>query len=336
MSTIATLVFIQEVITRYAFPIIIGLGNLGNLLIIGIYSQKKYRTSSCSIYLIASSCFCLMAANWAIIPLINALDHFDWVSNSVVVCRIRGYTIHTSSMCFRYTLVLVCADRYALCSTRAAIRALSRPQIAYRLIAGLMIFWSVVSVHILIWESIENGRCYVYGLYGQIFGFYIAIFTGLIPILSMIIFAILLVKNLHRPRSQVQPFNTNHRLNRRDISLIKLVLMEVIVYIICTLLYPPMTIYTQITAYTAPNKNAERKQIESFINFIIMSLLLYLNYNTTFYVHIITSKVFRNEVKNFIIKCIHKLSKNTENQHNTLNTAAKTLTKQPIQRTIAV
>jgi hypothetical protein len=128
--------------------------------------------------------------------------------------------------------VLVCADRYALCSTRAAIRALSRPQIAYRLIAGLMIFWSVVSVHILIWESIENGRCYVYGLYGQIFGFYIAIFTGLIPILSMIIFAILLVKNLHRPRSQVQPFNTNHRLNRRDISLIKLVLMEVIVYII--------------------------------------------------------------------------------------------------------
>ncbi|CAF1225310.1 unnamed protein product [Adineta steineri] len=252
------------------------------------------------------------------------------------LCRIRGYIIHTSSMSFRYLLVLLCADRYALCNKRVFIRALSRPQIAYRSVAVTTVFWSVVSIHLLIWESIENGRCGVYGIYGQIFSFYVVVFTGFIPIVSMISFGILLGKSLKSLHAQIQPLNSCHRLNRRDISLIKLVLVEIIVYIICTALYPPMTVYTQITSSMASSKTAERKQIETFINFIIMSFLLYLNYNTTFYVHLITSKSFRNQVKDLILKCCGRPPRNVRNHQSGLKTMSKIPGRQLLQRTTNV
>ncbi|CAF1146129.1 unnamed protein product [Adineta steineri] len=331
MSTVSTLVLVQTNITRYVLPTILALGNLGNLLTIAIYSQKNHRINSCSIYLIAMSCFCLMGANWAIVPSVYALNHFDLVSNSLILCRIRGYIIHTCSMCFRYTLVLVCVDRYALCNMKVSIRALSRSQIAYRAIGIVTVFWSVISVHLLIWESIENGRCGVYGIYGQIFSFYIAIFTGLIPIILMISFSVMLVKNLHRLRSQVQSIHGTHRLSRRDVSLMKLILVEVIVYIICTIMYPSMTIYTQVTSYMTSNKSAQQKGIESFINFITMSLLLYLNYNTTFYVHVITSKAFRNEVKQLLLKCIRRSPNNLTNQQHGVEPIMTVRGKQHLQ-----
>ena len=318
----AALASVQQAITRYVLPTILAFGNLGNLLTIAIYCQQRYRTNSCSIYLIAVSCFSLMGANWAIVPTVYALNHYDMVSNSIILCRIRGYIIHTSSMCFRYTLILVCADRYAFCSTRASIRAFSRPMIAYRSIVIVTIFWATVSVHLLIWESIENGRCGVYGLYGQIFSFYIAVCTGLIPIFSMITFGLLLLKNLPRSRLLVHPANSINQLNRRDVSFIKLVLIEIIIYIICTLTYPAMTIYIQVTSYMQSSKSVERRQIESFINYITMSLLLYLNYSTTFYVHLMTSKTFRNEVKQLILRCMGKAERNFETQQNIMHTGS--------------
>jgi hypothetical protein len=324
MSTIATLILAQQYITRYVLSTILAMGNLGNLIATGVFTQKKYRNNSCSIYLLAASVFGLISANWAIAPLVYALNHFDVVDSSLILCRIRGYIVHVSGMCFRYTLVLMCVDRYALCNSRASIRALCRPQIAYRSIGILTIFWMVISIHLLIWESIENNRCGVYGIYGQIFSFYSLVFTGVIPISTMVSVGILLMNALRQLRSRVRPLDSITRLNRRDAKLIKLVLVEVIVYILCTLTYPFMTIYTTITNNIGLVKSAERKQIESFISFITMSLLLYLNYNTTFYVHFFTSKTYRTEVKQFILKMVGKPREVTQIEGSTLRTMNQT------------
>jgi hypothetical protein len=163
-----------------------------------------------------------------------------------------------------------------------------------------------VSIHVLIFLSIENNYCSVYGIYGKVFSIYSIIFTGLIPISAMIFFGIMLLNALRQSRFRVQPLENTRRLNRRDINLMKLVLAEVIVYIICTFGYPLMYLYLNITNGIILDKSTERKQIESFINFITMAFLLYLNYNTTFYIHICTSKTYRIEVKQFILKIIKK------------------------------
>ncbi len=336
MSTITTLILVQQSLTRYVLSTILVLGTLGNVIAIGIFSQKKHRTNSCSIYLVAVSIFGLISANWAIAPLVYALDNFDMVDASLVLCRIRGYIIHVNSQCFRYALILMCADRYALCNSRASIRGICRPQIAYRLISILVIFWMIVSIHLLIWESIENKRCGAYGIYGQIFSFYSLIFTGSIPIVTMISISILLMKDLRQLRSRVRPVDYTRRVNRRDIKFIKLVFVEVIVYILCTFAHPLTLIYTQITNTTVLNKSAERKQIESFINFITMSLLLYLNYNTTFYVHILTSKVYRMEVKQLILKLIKKSREIEQIRESARRIVNRMPTEQQAQRTSRV
>jgi len=225
----------------------------------------------------------------------------------------------------------MCADRYALCNSRIAIRALCRPQIAYRSIGILLVFWMVVSIQLLIWENIENKQCGVYGIYGQIFSFYSLIFTGTIPISTMISLSILLMNALRQVRSRVQPLNSTRGLNRRDIKLMRLVLVEVVVYTLCTFTHPFMSIYTNITNSIVLNKTAERKQIESFISFITMSLLLYLNYNTTFYVHILTLKTYRTEVKQLTLKLMGKLKQIKQTQWAALRTVNQTRAEQQAQ-----
>ena len=326
----------QQYITRYVLSVILVLGTLGNLTAIRIFLQKKYRTNSCSIYLVAMSVFGLIAANWGIAPLVYALDHFDVVNSSVVLCRIRGYIIHVNGMCFRYTLILMCADRYALCSPRASVRALCRPKIAYRLIGIVIIFWIVISSHLLILESIQNNRCGVNGLYGQIFSFYTLIFTGIIPISTMTVLSILLLKSFRQLRTRVQPFDNTTQMRPRDIKLMKLVLVEMIVYILCTFSNPVVTIYTQITNSIVPNKSAEQKQIEAFVNFITLSVFIYLNYNTTFYVHILTSKTYRKEVKQLVLKLIGRPRVIQQTQESTLQSTIQIPRRQQAQGTSAV
>lgn len=304
MSIANTAVLVQQLITRYILPIIVVFGNLGNLMLIGILFQKRRRMNSCSIYLLVASVCGLIITNWAIIPLVYALDHVDPLSLSLILCRIRGYIIHTSTMCFRYTIVLACADRYAMCSSKISIRNFCRPRIAYYMITFLIIFWAIVSIHLLIFESIENGRCGVYGLYGVIYSIYSFVFFGTIPTSSMVIFGSLLMIKLRQLRTRVQPFHDNIYVRRIDTNLGRVILAEVIVSVFCTFTHPLMTFYLTLTNDTVPNKSSDRLKIESFINFITMSLLLYLNYSTMFYIYFMTSKSFRNSVKQLIGKCI--------------------------------
>lgn len=328
MTLTTTLILIQQYMTRYVLSIILAFGTLGNLLAIGVYSQKNYRKNSCSIYFIAVSVFGLIAAWWGIVPLIFALDHFDMVNHSLTLCRTRGYILQVTTMCFRYTFILICLDRYASCSSRASIRALCRPQIAYRSIGITSIFWIIASVHLAIFESIENNRCYVYGLYGQIFSFYNLFFSGILPILCMIFISIPVIYNLSRLHNRVQPIDNTRQLNRREIKLTKVVLAEVIAYIVCSFANPIMTIYTTTTNNMILNKSTERKQIESFANFIALSLLLYLNYNIIFYVHFFVSHAYRKEVKKFIMRLIPKRGNTRQNRGTIQQTAHTTRTKQ--------
>lgn len=101
--------------------------------------------------------------------------------------------------------------------------------------------------------------------------------------------------------------NNNRRMNRKDLKLMKLVLVEVLVYILCTFIHPIVLIYTSISNGIVLNKSQARKQIEAFITFIALSLLFYLNFNTTFYVHFFIFKSFRIEVKQLLMKLKRQL-----------------------------
>ncbi|UJR17837.1 hypothetical protein I4U23_004736 [Adineta vaga] len=310
--------------TRYVLPISLGFGNIGNFILIGYFSQKHNRTNPCSLYLLAAAVFSIVGSNWGVIPTVYAIFYSDPLSKSIVLCRIRLYIIYISAMSYRTMIVLATIDRYALTNARLISRAFSSITVAKRAIIIMFLFWCMAGFHLLIWPTIEYNRCLVYGLYGFVYSIIQLITLGVLPNALMILFGVLLTKNLRLSRIRFeiatrQAINTNSRaLRRRDKNLIVLVFTEILLTFICTFPYSLHAIYTALTN-NIPNKSVERQQIESFLYFFFVQYLLYLGYSTTFYGYMATSKSFRREVQILLLKLIGKTSTAIEQEPIEIN-----------------
>jgi hypothetical protein len=138
------------------------------------------------------------------------------------------------------------------------------------------------------------------------------IFAGIFPPLLILIFTLLVMRTLKQLRSRVQPITTTTTetgsrnqsmkivLRKRDRDLIKMLVIEVMFYFITTLPFSIYLIYKMITNNL--RKSEERQQIESFINYITQSFIMYLNTALPFYIYIATSPAFRRQCKQFIIQ----------------------------------
>ncbi|CAF0901797.1 unnamed protein product [Adineta steineri] len=221
---------IQQAITRYVFPIVVAVGNCGNLIIIIVFSQRGRRTNPCSLYLLFGAIANIVNVNIAIIPLINALlNPPDPFTQSLVLCRVRGYLIHISNHYFRTLVILACIDRYAMTSMRASIRNWSSLKVARRAIPLAFISWLLIASHILVFEDIQNGRCFVFGLYGTVFSFY-NIIINILPGCFMLVTGFLTMRNIHRSRMRINPTEqiTNRRrlVDKKELDLLKIVVAE--------------------------------------------------------------------------------------------------------------
>ncbi len=105
---------IQRNIIRYGFPILLISGNVGNLMTIIVFHQKRHQQSSCSLYLIASAVFGLIGLNWRLGSNLNALE-------SLALSRMCGYILQVMSVLNRTMILLACVDRFTSSSSRANI-----------------------------------------------------------------------------------------------------------------------------------------------------------------------------------------------------------------------
>lgn len=286
-------------------PIMITTANLSNLFSIVIFLQKHHRASSCSIYLALAAFFAIVSINWALIPTINALNNPpDPFSQSIVLCRLRGYILQLANNLFRTFLILACADRFAMSSSSVWIRGWATKKVAWRTVTIAILAWLLIPSHLLIWETIEKSKCSAFGTYAIFYTTYtlIIIFT---PLCLMSLFGFLTLRNMKRLRARVLPVNgtftvASEQRKRRDMDLLKMVLTEVMVYLILTSAYPLVFLYTTITA-NITNKSGTRLQIESFISFMSNAFLQYLNSGSCFFLYMVISRTFRSEVKKLIL-----------------------------------
>ena len=316
MSSVgASLVVIQQNLTRYGFPLLLALGNVGNVLFVLIFCKKSHRNNPCSLYLIVSAIASTIGLNWGLGTNLNAIyQTLDPFTVSLVLCRTRGYILQLTFVVHRTMILLACIDRYVLSSPRAKIRAYSKPKLAMKLIAGTTLFWTVSSLQQPFFQTIQNYRCYVFGTYGLIFSIYrICLYGCLFPALLMT-FSCLLWKNLKATRSRTRTTQSEldsppSNITKRDLSLMKFVLVEVVAALLLTFLHPINTLYN-VLADAVPNKSQNRLQIEGFSTFISLIVLLYLNYCVTFYVYVTMSASFRREVKGILFPCFRQRQAN--------------------------
>lgn len=301
---------IQRFLTDYILPVCFALGVAGNLFNIIVFCQKHLRSNSCAVYFISTSIFNLLVMLCGIMPIVlTSYLSYDHASYSSGYCKFRSYIVHVLMMMSRSSVALACLDRFALCSPHRHIRALSQYHIAVRLVALTSFLWLLIPIHMLVHVDIQMParRCGGTGIYSTIYSIYAAMVTA-IPLLVMVIFSALAVRNLRRVRCRVHPnivrydssIHQNIRIKKRDVQFIVILISEVVIYFISTVLFPVYSMYMAATA--SLSKTATRLAIEGLIRYMTLSFLLYINSCSIFYVHLLASKAFRQECKLVILR----------------------------------
>jgi hypothetical protein len=307
MSSISSLVYIQQYLTRYGITTYTILGNIGLLFNIAIFIQPQNRRNSSSLYILAASLSALLGLNFSVVSVIYGVDHPDPVITSLIFCLLQFYFRHIFNQMMRTFFVLTCAERYAILSGNRCIRALSKFKTTIYIIPSVMLLWFLLAIFPVMELSIVNGICSAKDdLSNILYSSYILIVSGILPLFFMTIFCILLIISLKKIRARIQPMTNTDRprnqlLRKRDRDMLKMLLIEIMCYTITTTPFTVMLIYN--AAAQKAIKSNERQQIESFTFYFFGTFLLYINNSLSFWIYISTSQSFRLQFKNLIMKC---------------------------------
>ncbi|CAF1459182.1 unnamed protein product [Adineta steineri] len=192
-------------------------------------------------------------------------------------------------------------DRYLTSSRSALRRQWSSAKIARRLIIGSAIFWCVIYIQVIIFYNISRGTCwYQSGAYGVFFSIYIAIESGILPLLLLFIFGLLTANNVHKTRQRIEPIGAAHggrhvqgsKTSKKDVQLHKMLANQILVFIILNMPNPCFLVYRAITVNTS--KSVLRSTTEEFAGNMTYALI-YLGFSLTFINFLISSDMFRKE-----------------------------------------
>jgi hypothetical protein len=204
-------------------------------------------------------------------------------------------------MLSRWFIAFACIDRYALTSEKAQLRNFASRKMAYRIIAIIIIVWSIICSHRLIFYEIQRNTCgIVTNMAAALFhSAYVIIGGGILPATIMIICTCLIRRNLaHKQQRRMQTMSTAHRIEKSvDQQVLTILFIQIIFYIIFIIPQLGNLVFNTISI-TIPNRSADRLSIENFVAFIA-EFMLYLFPVTSFYLYTLTSRTFRKELMKY-------------------------------------
>ncbi|CAF0976876.1 unnamed protein product [Didymodactylos carnosus] len=224
----------------------------------------------------------LLADGWAI----------DLSNESLGYCRFRYYIVYVTFHLSPYMNVLATIDRYCSSSKQAKCRRWSTRKVAYYVVPSTVLLFLLLFLHILICFQIERISATTVlckpnsGIYTHFFGYYTLIIYCL-SLFLLILFGILTLVNIKRQHHRIMPVIMTNRLSTRqtDGQLLRMLLFQVITYIILVLPYNTTLVWT--TLVDSNNVVAFTTNITRFP--------LFLSYSTSFYVYTLTNRLYRKE-----------------------------------------
>jgi hypothetical protein len=322
------LLSIQQNMTR-SMLIFLVFGNIGNLCNCFVFLQKPLRSNSCSFYLLVSSIANIITLTFSILTGLYSTEQTNPSTYSLIYCKLRLYIYQTFLMISRYVIVFACIDRACLTSRQVIIRNFSQIHKARILSILIIIFWFIAAIHIPIMSTIQYGYCIMPGIYTLIFSIYDLIFAGLIPPILMSAFSLITLLNLHSVHVRIHASSTqaNRVMHQRDFHLTRMLIAQVVIYVLTTTPYPVYALYAAVTK--SMKKSLDQQMVESFVYFITGTFLLFINPSLPFYIYMTTSKAFRKEFTVASTQLCHKVVlkqlNNSMTTHNDRIFLARTL-----------
>jgi hypothetical protein len=259
-----------------------------------------------------------------VVPVVYSLNNPDPQIQSLLFCKIRGYLFQICLMLSRWYVAFACIDRCAFTSENARLRRFANKRIAYRVIIVIIIFWSIICSHRLIFYSIKGNICGIVNNIGAALyhSAYVIIGGGILPSMIMIICACLIRRNLaHKQQRRAQLSLPHHKDNSIDHQVLRILFLQIICYIIFIIPQLGNLVFNTISV-TMPNRSQDHLAIEQFVSFIA-ECILYLFPVTSFYLYTLTSRTFRNELIKFFrsmfVPCLGNRIRPTRNNTATIN-----------------
>ena len=224
----------------------------------------------------------------------------------------------------RYLILIAYFDRYTLCSTNTYLRKFSHILIARRyVIPVIILIWFIVPLHVPIFESIEVDTCVLNGIAGVYNSIYGLVFIGVIPPVLMLVFSLLIFRNLklRQRRRQILPAaNVNRQMQAKDQQVLAMLLVQVFAYVISTTPYTIISFYLVIKKESAEIETTDTKSTTTFILFITDMLRSVCPF-TSFYLFMLVSRLYRKEMKSVIYYIYQQYNllqgRNIQQQNNT-------------------
>ena len=190
-------------------------------------------------------------------------------------------------------------------------------------VISIAIFWILFHIHALIFtEILQFGPnyfvCYYQpGTYTTLTTYFAVVMNGCLPPLLMVIFGFLTVKNVRQvQRTRRHSISRNavitmvgrqYTIHSKDQQLIRMLLVDVLAFVICKCPATMFLIYQQITQYN--EKSADEQMIEQTIYYLAFFLYSIEN-SIGCYTNILVSKTFRTELKGILLnirrRCLHQ------------------------------
>ncbi|CAF2958510.1 unnamed protein product [Rotaria sp. Silwood2] len=319
MSTLTLLYIIQRNLFRFGGPLLIAIGSISCILNLLVFKKDTLRKNPCTIYFISVNIinFLYLYLGLLFTTLAAGYD-IDPSSNNIIFCRFRYYIALVLACWESSYLILASIDRILITSPNARTRKCSTRRLAATSIISISLFWVLFHIHALILMEIFQIAPNYYvcfyqpGRYTTFMTYNSLVINGALPPLLMIIFGFWTVKNIrqvHRRRNHSNSTNTGtttigrpYALQSKDQQIIRMLLVNIITFVICKCPVTIFYIYQQSTEHE--NKSAEQQIIEQSI--LQMTYFVFFIENSIgCYINILVSKTFRIELKRIISNVHH-------------------------------
>ena len=314
-STIASLLLIGKNFYRIGGPILMVLGSVSCILSLMVFMKKNLRQNPCSIYLIAVNISSLLLIFTSI--LFNTLEtgyNINLNANNLSFCSFRFYVMFIFDILSPSYLILASVDRCLVTSPNAAIRRRSTRRLAFVCIFAITLFWLLFHIHLFFFTKLfqfESGSSFCYfqpGIYTTFIGIYSLVIKNILIPMLMLIFGLWTLKHIRivthvADISFLSATNTvtiRHIPNRRskDRQLIRILLIDIIVFILFNLLVCIVLMYQQFNPNHSSNPLAA--QIQNLL-FQVGVFSTYIPFCIGCYTNALASKTFRTEIRNIFL-----------------------------------
>ncbi|UJR25570.1 hypothetical protein I4U23_006915 [Adineta vaga] len=293
-STIDQLNYVTRELNRYIPLIFLFLGTIGNILNIMVFTRPSLRKNPCSLYFISGSIINFVSLYIGLLTPFLGLYNLDPTQYSPSLCKIRFYLRYSSITLSTWFILLACIDRYLSTSIHVHLRTWNSLRIAKRLIliSTLIIFILPYTQVFYCYTVNQRNLCIHQSTTCKLLNdiILLCLNSGIPPIL-MVIMSILTIRNVKRSTNLANG-------QRRDIQLIRILLIQVLILVLFGIPVVLQKLYTSSTVFIT--KDSLTTAFDSLINQISIEIS-YISNSITFYVYSITSKKYRKEVRQLVL-----------------------------------